>query len=186
MLELLKNEPNPLVRRSMANNLNDLSRVHPELVVEVCRRWAHAGSNEARELVRHALRTLVKKGHRGALEVLGAEAHPRVVVRDVQFSAKSIRIGDELRFSFLLQSGARRTQDLVVDAVVYFVKAYGALRPKVFKLKRLRLEANGTVRLWGKVSFARMTTRRNYPGRHRIEVLINGVAHPLGEFDVRP
>lgn len=184
LLELLKDDPTPLVRRSVANNLNDLSKVQPELVIETCRRWSRAGSREMRGLVRHALRTLIKRGHRDALAVLGVDARPRLVIGDARFSAKSVPLGGEVRFSFTLRSAARRAQDVVVDYVVHFVKARGESRPKVFKLKRILLEPNGSVSLRAKVSFASMTTRRHYPGRHRIEVLTNGVAHPLGAVDV--
>jgi hypothetical protein len=137
-------------------------------------------------LLRHALRSLVKKGHRGALAVVGAGVRPHVVIRDARLSAKSIRIGGEIRFSFSLESSATQAQDLVVDCAVHFVKASGALRPKVFKLKRVTLEAKGSVHLEKQISFAQMTTRRHYPGRHRIEVRINGVVYPLGAFEVRP
>ncbi|HXS16308.1 MAG TPA: DNA alkylation repair protein [Polyangiaceae bacterium] len=186
LLELLKDDPTTLVRRSVANNLNDLSKVHSELTVETCRDWLRGASAENKALVHHALRTLVKKGHRGALELLGAGARPRVEIEKVRLSAKSLRIGGELRFAFSIASTARDAQKLVVDYSVHFVKSGGTSRPKVFKLKRITLEAKGAERLEGKVSFAQMTTRRHYPGRHRIELLVNGVAFPLGEFMVRP
>jgi hypothetical protein len=136
--------------------------------------------------VRHALRSLIKKGHRGALALLGAGARPRVEVGSARLSAKSILLGGEIRFSFSVESTAPRGQQLVVDFAVHFVKANGGSRAKVFKLKRITLEARDSASFEGKVSFAQMTTRRHYPGRHRIEVLVNGVAFPLGEFEVRP
>src|SRR6187402_1531846 len=173
LLELLKDDPTTLVRRSVANNLNDLSKVHSELTVETCRDWLRGASAENKALVHHALRTLVKKGHRGALELLGAGARPRVEIEKVRLSAKSLRIGGELRFAFSIASTARDAQKLVVDYSVHFVKSGGTSRPKVFKLKRITLEAKGAERLEGKVSFAQMTTRRHYPGRHRIELLVN-------------
>lgn len=186
LLELLKDDPAPLVRRSVANNLNDLSKDHAELTVETCRDWLRAESPEVVALVRHALRSLVKKGHRGALALLGASARPRVDVGPARLSARSIPLGGEIRFSFRIQSTARSAQQLVVDFAVHFVKANGGSRAKVFKLRRVTLEANGSASFEGKVSFAPMTTRRHYPGCHRIEVLVNGVAFPVGEFAVRP
>jgi 3-methyladenine DNA glycosylase AlkC len=185
LLELLKADPASLVRRSVANNLNDLSKVHPELAVDTCRAWFAAGSPDTRQLVRHALRSLVKRGHRGALSVLGAGARPRVTVRAARLSAKVVRIGGEVRFSFTLESAIARAQDLVVDYVVHFVKANGALRPKVFKLKRIQLEAKGSAVFEGKVSLAQLTTRKHYPGRHRIEVAVNGETQALAAFEVR-
>ena len=64
------------------------------------------------------------------------------------------------------------------------MKANGKPRPKVFKLRRIDLPAGELVELAGKVSLAEMTTRRHYPGRHSIELLVNGVRFPLGVFDV--
>jgi 3-methyladenine DNA glycosylase AlkC len=186
LLQLLKDDPSPMVRRSVANNLNDLSKVYPELTIETCRAWLQGASAETQALVRHALRTLVKKGQRAALTLLGAGARPKVTVSAARLSAKSVRLGDALSFSFTLQSRASRVQELVVDYAVHFVKASGEQKPKVFKLKRVSLAARGTADFVGHVSFARMTTRQHYPGRHRIEVLANGQAFPLAEFEVRP
>ena len=185
LLEWLKNDPASLVRRSVANNLNDLSKQHADLVIETCRAWSQGASPEMLALIRHALRSLVKQGHRGALALLGAGKRPKVVVGAARLAQKSLRIGEELRFSFKLESTASRAQQLVVDYVVHFVKANGAPKPKVFKLKRITLQAQGSASFAAKVSFARMTTRKHYPGRHRIEVLANGEAFPLGEFEVR-
>lgn len=185
LLELLKDDPATLVRRSVANNLNDLSKVYPDLAVDVCRRWSSETSEERRAIVRHALRSLVKKGHRGALDVLGVGARPRVEVRGFIASPKSVRVGESLRFSFEIVSSAARRQELAVDYAVHFVKANGAPRAKVFKLKRLVLEPRATLELSGRVSLSQMTTRTHYPGRHRVEALVNGVSYPLGEFDVR-
>ena len=72
-----------------------------------------------------------------------------------------------------------------MDYAVHFVKANGAPKPKVFKLKRITLPAKSSATFEAKISFAPMTTRKHYPGRHRIEVLANGEAFPLGEFQVR-
>lgn len=185
LLELLKDDPAPVVRRSVANNLNDLSRDHAPLVIETCRAWLQGEpSPERQALVRHALRSLVKKGDRGALAVLGAGSRPKLIVRAARI-AKRARLGEQLQFAFTLQSTASRVQDLIVDYAVHFVKANGTARPKVFKLKRIRLAPRESLELTARVSFANLTTRQHYPGRHRIEVLANGEAFPLGELDLR-
>lgn len=195
LLELLKNDATTLVRRSVANNLNDLSKVHPDLMIEVCKRWRQDKSKEMQTLLRHALRTLVKKGDRRALALQGAAARPDVVVESVKLSPKVVGIGQALALSIKLKntappkktagSKAAASEQLIVDYVVHFVKANGKTAPKVFKLKRLTLEPGQALELKGRVSFAEMTTRRHYPGKHRIELLINGRVHPLGEFVVR-
>lgn len=185
LLERLKDDPATLVRRSVANNLNDMTKVHTDLAVATCKAWWKGGSEQTRALVRHALRSLVKKGHRGALGILGAGAKPKVEVAAARIAPEKVRIGGEVRFSFTLRSTARRAQSLVVDFAVHFVKANGQARPKVFKLKRLSLAGQGAAELSGKVSLVQRTTRTHYSGKHRVDVQVNGVSFPLGAFDVR-
>jgi hypothetical protein len=185
LLERLKDDPELYVRRSVANNLNDIGKDHPELLVEVCRRWSAGASAERRWIVRHALRSLVKRGDPAALAVLGFAARPEIRVERARLSPARPRVGGALEFSVEVVSTARRPQELLADYVVHFAKARGRSAPKVFKLRALALPAGGRVALAGRVSFADMTTRRHYPGVHRLELLVNGVLFPLGEVHVR-
>jgi hypothetical protein len=94
-------------------------------------------------------------------------------------------LGATLRFAFEIASTGKEAQELLVDYAVHFVKANGETRAKVFKLKKIVLEPAARIELGSSVSFETLTTRKPYPGRHRIDVLVNGVAHPLAEFEVR-
>ncbi len=185
LLELLKDDAERYVQRSVANNINDIGKDHPDLAVEVCRRWLVDASPHREWIVRHALRSLVKNGHRGALGLMGVSGKPAVVIENVRLVPARVSVGDKLRFSFELASTGQRAQDLLIDYAVHFVKANGGTRPKVFKLRRIALPPRGRVALASSISFQDMTTRQHYPGRHRIELLVNGIAHPLAEFEVR-
>lgn len=184
LLELLKDDPSTLVRRSVANNLNDLGKVHPELLIETCAAWLEGASAERRALVQHALRSAVKRADVGALRLLGFGEKPSVALEDVQFRPKEVAIGGRLCVAFTLRSTARAAQDLLVDLAVHFVKANGAGSPKVFKLKRVKLPARARVDLQAKVSLAIHTTRKPRPGTHAVDVLVNGVALRAGTFEV--
>jgi len=99
LLELLKDDPERYVQRSVANNLNDIAKDHPDLALETCQRWLDGASADRAWVVQHALRTLVKKGDRRALKALGAGDRPRVSVGTVRLEPPRIRIGGELRFA---------------------------------------------------------------------------------------
>jgi 3-methyladenine DNA glycosylase AlkC len=184
LLELLKDDPELYVRRSVANSLNDIGKDHPQLLVEVCRRWSVDAPPERAWVIQHALRSLVKRGDRDALAVLGVAKAPRVRVSRARLAERRVPIGGALAFSFDVESTARRAQDLLVDFAVHFVKADGSTKPKVFKLARITLPAGGRVTLRDRVSFRPMTTRKHYSGTHRLEALINGVVFPLARFEV--
>jgi 3-methyladenine DNA glycosylase AlkC len=186
LLELLKDDPATLVRRSVANNLNDLGKVHPELLVATCTKWLRGASPERRALVEHALRSAVKRGDRGALAILGYGERPSVALEDVRLRPSRIAIGGHVTIAFALRSTARTSQDLLVDLAVHFVKARGAGagQAKVFKLRRVALAAGARAAFAKKVSLAVHTTRKPRPGRHAVDVLVNGAAFPAGAFVV--
>jgi 3-methyladenine DNA glycosylase AlkC len=184
LLELLKDDPERYVQRSVANNLNDIGKDHPGLAIEVCRRWQADAPAARTWIVRHALRSLVKKGDRAALKLLGVGGQPSVRIGKAELVSPAVSLGGKLRFSFEIASTGKKAQDLLVDYAVHFVKSDGMTRPKVFKLRKIALAPSARVELGSTVSFEDLTTRRHYPGRHRIDVLVNGVVHPLVEFDV--
>jgi len=183
LLELLKDDPEPYVRRSVANNLNDIAKDHPDIAIATCRRWANGDANRM-WIVNHALRSLVKKGHPGALGVLGFVDKAKVRIDKVKISPARIRLGETLRFSLEVISQSSKQQDLLIDFAVHYVKANGGTAPKVFKLTSISLPARGTSVLQSSVAFRQMTTRKHYAGEHKLELLINGTLIPLGSVSL--
>lgn len=184
LLELLKDDPATLVRRSVANNLNDLGKVHPELLLSTCARWLEGAGAERRALIEHALRSAIKRGDRGALSLLGYGGRPRVALEEVRLSPAYVEIGGKLDVQFTLRSTARTRQDLLVDLAVHFVKAREGGAAKVFKLKRIELPPGGRATLRKSISLAVHTTRKPRPGEHRVDVLVNGATQFAGTFQV--
>ncbi|MCC7263059.1 MAG: DNA alkylation repair protein [Candidatus Latescibacteria bacterium] len=186
LLELLKDDPALYVRRSVANNLNDIGKDHPELLAQIARRWLKGATPERAWVVRHALRSAVKRGEAGALAALGFGGQAQVEVSQVHLSPKRAALGGAVDLAFTLTSTSARAQRLLVDFQVFFVKASGKASPKVFKLKAVELAPGAALTLTKKISLAEMSTRRHYAGQHRVEVLLNGEARPLGSFQLMP
>lgn len=184
LLELLKDDPATLVRRSVANNLNDLGKVRPELLVRTCAAWLEGASPHRRALVEHALRSAVKRGLPEALRLLGYGRTAAVAVEDVRMTPRRVVIGGRVSIRFTLRSRSRAAQDLPVDLAVHFVKANGQATPKVFKLARVTLAPGAREPLQTSVSLAVHTTRTPRPGRHDVDVVINGQPTRIGAFAV--
>ena len=184
LLERLKDDATTLVRRSVANSLNDLGKVHPELLARTCAAWLKGASPERRALVEHALRSAIKRGDPKALKLLGYGRAAAVSLEEVRFEPRRVAIGERVKVRFILRSRSARAQELLVDLAVHFVKARGHASAKVFKLKRILLPPRGRMHLETRVSLAVHTTRKPRPGRHAVDVLVNGVAWPAGSFDV--
>lgn len=184
LLELLKDDPEEYVRRSVANNLNDIAKDHPALVVEVTRRWFAEGNETRRRLVRHALRTLVKAADPAALDVLGYGPDSPARVVAARCEPADVEIGNNVRIEVDVENPSGGTARALVDVRVHFVKANGSTRPRVFKGAELELPAGGSRTVRKSVSLAQHSTRTHYPGTHRIEVLINGKTVAGPEFVV--
>lgn len=185
LLERLRDDPEPYVRRSVANSLNDLSKEHPALVAELAADWLRGADDARRSLLRHACRSLIKRGDAAALALFGHQA-PQVQAAPLELSARTIRMGESLELRADLRSVAAGPQSLVVDYVLHLRKASGTLSPKVFKGAVLTL-GPGESRTFSRIHrFREVTTRRHYPGRHAVSLRINGVDTEAAEFDLQP
>lgn len=182
LLELLKDDPELYVRRSVANHLNDIGKDHPGLLAAVARRWLKNAGPERAWVVRHALRSAIKRGDAGALAVSGFGARAEVAVRKAVIAPARPRPGGKVNIAFDLVNTKARAQRVLADLRVHYMKASGKTGPKVFKLKTIELAPKAALHFEKNLSLADLTTRRHHPGRHRVEVLLNGRAVALGEF----
>jgi 3-methyladenine DNA glycosylase AlkC len=172
ILETLRADPSLYVRKSVANHLNDIAKDHPERVLDLVSGWNRSDARTA-WIVRHALRTLIKRGHPRALALLGAGARPRLRAT-LAVSPRRIRLGDTITFSAELRSDSARAQSLIVDYVVHYARAGGRASAKVFKWASVELGPRQVLRLTKRQTIRDFSTRRHHPGRHRVELQVNG------------
>jgi len=184
VLEQLRADESEYVRRSVANNLNDIAKDHPELVVDILREWGEDESKETGKLIRHALRGLLKKGHPAALDLMGLGAVPHVEVLGLRVNESVISIGDSMSFEFELFNSGDNSANVMVDYVIGFVLARGKIGQKVFKLSKFALGAGERRVVRKSHSFRPITTRVYYPGVHSVAVQVNGVIGEAVEFDL--
>lgn len=175
LLDRLRNDSSETVRRSVANHLNDISRDHPDLAVEVAVRWKAGGGDAATMAVlSHGLRTLVKQGHSGALAALGFTTVAAVDVVSFTCQPARIEMGGTVRLQAEVRSTGDEVQRLVVDLVVHFVKANGSTSPKVFKWTTLDLTPGEERVLTRSHSFRDLSTRTHHPGHHQFVLQVAG------------
>lgn len=183
LLEALKDDPEEYVRRSVANNLNDIAKDHPDLVAKIAGRWMKDSGKNREKLVRHACRTLVKQGHRQALKALGYST-PRATLETLDVLTPQVKFGDALVFDISLMSTSTRTQNIVIDYAIHHQKANGTTSPKVFKLKTGILKPSVSLKATRKHALKKITTRVYYPGTHRVEIFVNGTSFGSQEFEL--
>lgn len=181
ILEILKADPSLYVRKSVANNLNDISKTHPDLVVKIARNWY--GKNEFTDwIVKHGCRTLLKKGNQEALALFEFEDAGYVNIAGFALSAPSIFIGESMTFSFTVS--AKKTTKVRLEYGVDYVKANGKCSRKVFQISEILLKASQEKKYTKSHSFANISSRKHYPGIHSITLIVNGTEQGTLDFSL--
>lgn len=183
LLHRLRHDPSETVRRSVANHLNDVAKVHPELVVDTVAAWMDEPETD-RRMVAHGLRTLVKRGEPGALGVLGFTTEPQVAVERFEVSPAVVEIGAPITLAADLASMGVGPQRLVVDFVVHHVNASGATSPKVFKWSVVELGPGERCALTKQRMIQQASTRTYRAGTHRVELQVSGRVVAASAFEL--
>lgn len=181
ILENLKSDESLYVRKSVANNLNDVSKDHPNIVLALAKKWI--GKNQHTDwILKHGLRTLLKKGDPMALRLFGVADTKKVAVRHLKTARAAFQIGKSIDFQFhIVNQSASRL--LRIEYAIEYVKKRGKISKKVFKISE-REFSKGSHIILRKHSLRQMTTRTHYPGIHRLEVLVNGASKATCQFKV--
>ncbi|MCL7382509.1 DNA alkylation repair protein [Streptomyces sp. 35G-GA-8] len=186
ILEPLRSDPSEYVRKSVANNLNDISKDAPDIALATALRWLEESPTpETNWIVKHGLRTLVKKGDQQALALLGATGGEHVRVPRLSITPRSVTIGDTLVITFDIENTDERAHNIAIDYVVHHVRKNGRSIPKVFKLTTLELGPGERRSLEKSHAIKEVQTRRYYAGEHAVDIQVNGLVRATERFDLR-
>ncbi len=181
LLELLKDDVDLYVRRSVANNLNDIAKDNPEIVVSLLEKWQKGATPERNWVIKHSLRTLLKQGNIGALKLLGYH-EAKVKLDGLPVLTPKVKIGNSLEFRAEIIS--LQDQQLMIDYAIHYMKANGRHAAKVFKLAAKKCVKGQVLEFTKKHSCKEMTTRKHYPGKHFIEMIVNGKKYGKESFEL--
>lgn len=183
VLNALRADPELYVKKSVANHLNDIAKEHPEYMLGLVRQWDLNNVHTA-WIVRHASRSLVKQGHQAALRLLNVKSRIDLAILKFRINSTRINLGQTLQFEFYLKSKSKKEQKLIVDYILHYRKKAGGLSPKVFKLKEIVLLAGSEVFISKSQRIIDFTTRKHYPGRHKLSIQVNGNVLKSVEFNL--
>ncbi len=178
ILTTLKADPSLYVRKSVANNLNDISKTHPELVLA----WAenNVGQHpDTDRIINHGMRTLLKAGNPKALSLMGWHAGEALGATIQQ--QNQAHLGQEMTFRIEVHLPTAMPRLRLEYVIAYHrpSKPY----EKVFMLTKTALEA-GTHHYDVRLSLADLSTRKHHAGPHKIAVKANGIILAELAFDV--
>jgi 3-methyladenine DNA glycosylase AlkC len=182
ILEQLKTDPSPYVRKSVANNLNDISKTHPDLIAKLAKQW-YGKNNHTDWIVKHGCRTLLKKGNREVLAIFGYEDTAVADVSGFVLKNPSVFIGEDITFSFTVS--VKEAAKVRLEYGIDFVKSGGKRNRKIFQISEVSLKRNQTKTYDKNHSFADLSTRKHYPGLHSVTLIVNGTERGTLDFEVK-
>jgi hypothetical protein len=180
LLEKLKNDPSEWVRKSVANNLNDIAKNHPAIVLDIAARWS-GKSKHTDALVKHGCRTLLKQGHPEVLKHYGLDSS-NLSVTAVKVLTPEVAVGGYVEFGFSVKNEGNTAQTVRLEYGIYYKKAKGHNARKVFKISERILLPGEVLKVQRKQSFKIITTRVFYSGQHQVSVIINGEEKAIKKF----
>ena len=182
ILEQLKTDPSLYVRKSVANNINDISKTHPDLVVKLAKNWY--GENEYTNwIVKHGCRTLLKKGNRDVLAIFGYNNAAHIEIADFALDAAAVSIGSSITFGFTIS--AKEATKVRLEYGIDYVKANGKTSRKIFQISESTLKANAKKQHKKTHDLINLSTRKHYPGIHSIALIVNGTESGKLDFELK-
>jgi 3-methyladenine DNA glycosylase AlkC len=181
ILENLKSDNSLTVRKSVANNLNDISKDHPAVVLQILKQWK-GFSWQTDWMIKHAGRTLLKKGDVTTLKIFALDAKHKATVERLKLSKTKIQIGETLYFTFQFKNKEKKAHKFRIEYAVYYVKANKTLTKKVFQVAESVFLPDKMKMYTKQQQFKDLTTRKHYPGEHILCILVNGKEHARQKF----
>jgi 3-methyladenine DNA glycosylase AlkC len=172
LLKRLKNDSSLYVRRSVANNLNDISKDNPQVLVDLVQQW-YGTNSDTDWIVKHACRGLLKQAQPDIMNLFGYGDVEHIQIK--QFVAdRKVTFGEKLNFSFALVSTSGQLGKLRIEFAIDHMKANGNLKRKIFKISASDDNAKSKAVARGH-QMKPISTRKYYNGKHRLAILVNGV-----------
>ena len=187
LLDRLHGDGTRFVTRSVANHLNDLSKVMPGAVMDRLEAWAATRRQSEDELAwmrQHALRTLIKAGDARAMALLGYHHDAPVRLVALTLDQSRVTLGEQISFAVVLES--EETCPVLVDYVLEFHRGEGLPpRTKVMKLGQGVVQPGQPLRLFKRYRVPKgATTVKIVPGPHRVGAQVNGRLLRRVDFEV--
>ena len=167
----LINDNSLYVRRSVANNLNDISKDHPQRVVDLAEQYLGQSKN-VDWVIKHACRGLLKSGDKRVLELFGFAKTEHVQIEGFKVDS-TVKRGDKLCFEFAIRTQQLSLGSLRIEVIIDFMKSNGSNAGKIFKISEGEFR-EASKEVYKCFSFKPISTRKYYPGTHQLTIVING------------
>lgn len=177
ILAQLRSDPSLYVRKSVANNLNDIAKDNTDAVIDTVKRWININPYTD-WILRKGCRTLIRNANPQVMNLFGyanfEDKGLQIEEVSIFVEPSKIKIGESCELRYKLDIPKGESVHIRIEYGIDFVKARGNTSRKLFLLSDKTVVGGTHLSGIKTHSFADLTTRRHYPGEHRITILVNG------------
>ena len=178
ILDILKDDGSKYVQKSVANNLNDISKDNPQKVIQITKEWKN-GDKSREWILKHANRTLLKASNKEVLALFGFHSPDGITLKNCGH-VQEIAMCQKLKFTFSLTS-PKPLGKLRIEFSIDFLRKNNKYNTKVFKITEGVYNENNK-QFTKTYSFEKISTRVYYKGLHQLSIIVNGVTLHQSEF----
>ncbi|MBL4940839.1 MAG: DNA alkylation repair protein [Colwellia sp.] len=182
ILHRLIDDPTEIVRRSVANNLNDIAKDNPHIVIEFAKQYL-GKSEQINRTIKHACRTLLKQGCPETLTLFGYDSSD-IELKKFDILTSKVALGSAVEFTFVIQNNSVKEKNIRLEYGLYYMKKSGQLSKKVFKISERILAADEIHKVQRKQSFKAISTRVFHLGKHQVSIILNGKEFMTKDFEL--
>jgi 3-methyladenine DNA glycosylase AlkC len=175
ILAPLLDDDSDYVQKSVANNLNDISKDNPEIILEWTREWNTPNATKQRHwILARALRTLIDEGHPAALKLLGYGTNSNLKVTWRDNTPRHIKINQFLPCDLEIVNLAKTEAGTVVLLLMDEPGKGKARRQSTYQIWKGKIKAGETKSLGKKIHFVDKNSQPRVEGTYCLSLMING------------
>ncbi|MCI0691835.1 DNA alkylation repair protein [candidate division KSB1 bacterium] len=175
ILEPLLDDPSDYVQKSVANNLNDISKDNPGIILEWTKEWNTPDATKQRHwILARALRTLIDEGHPAALKLLGYGTNSNLKVTWQNNTPRRIKINQFLPCDVEIVNLNESETGAVVLLLMDEPGKSTARRKSTYQIWKGKIKAGETKSVIKRIHFVDKNSQPRVEGLYRLSVTING------------
>ena len=175
ILEPLLDDDSDYVQKSVANNLNDISKNNPEIILEWTKEWNTPNATKQRHwILARALRTLIDEGHPAALKLLGYGTNANVKVTWQNNTPRRIKINQFLPCDLEIVNLAKAEASVVALLIMDEPGKGKARRKCTYQIWKGKIKAGETKSVSRKIHFVDKNSQPRVEGTYGLSMMING------------
>ena len=185
VFEPLLDDPSEYVRKSVGNCMNDISKDHPEILLDWLEQWSNKPlSFERRRIFSRALRTLIENGEPRAYQILGIPVHSSVGLSIIQGFPSTVTLNQVIPLEIEVRNTGNEDTRIIFDLIM---KAPGkrGLREFVYKLGVVDVPAHQIKRIKKTLHFVDKTTQSKEEGSYEVTFRKNSIAFQRESFQFK-